>query len=215
MEMLAVAEVTKPSRSNTCFDRAPIDDINIRILQNMISGIPLILGQNVGSLCLCGLLGPYPCLWFEVCGFVCEGLSRFLGLRAQKNVGCRRDLGFSTVSTVGEINPASPNMFSTLPFFLVLWYIRSCRIVAIRSGSSAWTGVFGGCGRVARVSGAAAWYLLDLVWDRVLFLLVPIQDFSQTRLRRPDSGTARSIWDPEASQHQTPYPSPVQNVPHF
>ena len=37
------------------------DHINIRILQIMISGIPLKSGpwnQNVRSLCLCGLLGP-------------------------------------------------------------------------------------------------------------------------------------------------------------
>ena len=41
--------------------KGPKDHINGRILQNMISGIPLIsgLGTNVRSLCLCGLLGPY------------------------------------------------------------------------------------------------------------------------------------------------------------
>ena len=35
--------------------------INIKILQNMIPGIPLNIGpwnQKVRSLCLCGLLGP-------------------------------------------------------------------------------------------------------------------------------------------------------------
>ena len=43
--------------------RAPKDHTNIRILQDMISGIPPVLRlgtrQNVTSLCSCGLLGAH------------------------------------------------------------------------------------------------------------------------------------------------------------
>ena len=44
------------------FLRAPSNHINIRILQTMNSGIHSIVpwNQNVRSLCLCGLLRPYP-----------------------------------------------------------------------------------------------------------------------------------------------------------